>query len=1783
MKARKIQSRAASAPMFSLSSIGAAVAMALIATGGAHAAETSVTAVGPAYNGTANGAAVQNTGQPNSGNVTATINNVTGGTTATGTPINPNPVSVGTTGNLIGASATGDAFSNTIGTLPATPVSDAASLGVSTNTGVISSTVSNSKLVLESSTLQTGSVVNADNTISAATTLNSGSSKVSGTASASAAPVTGTSVLTYPAGAPLFDAKGNLVVTTLQSATGKSSSALVQGNMIDLQLTTNTGIALTTAAALERNSISAVLKGNSASNAAEILAGGAPLFAGSAVVSNLQVNGNGILAATHSATNTGSTISGVVSAAPGGSNVLQGSLSVQGNSIASAATGNEALGAAAGTAGNRIAIDGVSVAGNGTPATAANNSTHAGGGVTSNVNADLVITNSQGNLGVDTLSETTGAQIRAGVQSINGGSVTLAGNSVTAAATGNTASSAIASGQNAASFSGTSAVANQQANVGANATAFLNPSVIAAQTGEALPGAGQTNGSSVSVSNNRAAATAQGNQISQSLSLDANTLALGNAGVVLTGGTSSDGRVSAAGAATLTNLQGNYGGSVGAINGTFGLTPGSQILLTANGGGAPVANSTLALASNRQEAVALGNGATNTLTLNGNSVGTGAGIASVQMGDNASFVGAGLFNPEARVTVNGDVSGGSVALTDNLQRAIGYGNSASNTLGVNAGNLAVAPSGGAASTVTVNVASGLPFDNAAATQPTVRAAYGILNDQSVQAGVNASATGPNTLSVNVNGGLASGSVANDRNAFVAAAYGNDAASGLALAVNNVNGAGASVANVTSTQAVAGKNTVISAIAAGGTAVRTAITGAVDKASVSSSDNTAEALAYGSRATGNTVKVTGNNIDTAGPTIAGATLVGGVLSTNAAFSVQNAQSGQGTVSAQRSGGATVRTSIDGAVSGSKVMASDNTSMAGATSNSAVNGVSIDAVGVATTTAVQNLQLSSASVTSLTGQEGPSLGLKDGVQVVLGGNVTNSQVAVDGNAVGGSATGNAATNGIAVKGNVIAVGDGLPVGGAGSVPGTALTVADHALSNIQLVTGTAPISSKVAAAFGVDTAPGAVISGATLSVSGNTQSAKAVANTATNSIALTATDVSARSALQSGQASLAAVESRSFTQAFAPASVSDSSVRIANNSNSALSVVNDVANKVAVVGGTSGGSAIPAIAVQGLVPGLSGAVGDQVIVNRQSATTSATSTADTALYNEDRAVAPVNSTGVVNSAFAITGNTTAAEATANRATNAVSLSGGATQAAKTAVLNAQDSSAAVTGNAKSVAELTLTGSTALKNGSATLDNNSVGGAATGNAATNSIDVKGSTASSGIPAPATVATGPASAVLVTADHALANVQTGTGAVSSTVTGGVGIHTAALSTIENATLSVSNNSQSARAVGNTALNSVSVAGANVPARTALQSTQSGTAAVTASSASTLFAPVASSGSSIRLSGNSNTALGVMNDVTNTLAVGATNTTPPGATGAVSLSETGSADNVVATGDHLLSNRQSAASTVSSTASTSLSNDDRLVPGTAGLAGGALTISGNSTVAEAAANRATNTASVTSDAVQGASVGIVNTQGSTAGVTATASTVATVGLLGAAPLNGSSVSLDGNTTSALARGNAATNVLTSSAGSGYGPAAATGSASLVASPLALNAGASAAILNSQNNAGAVTASSVGTSYQVALNATSLPGTTGSTVGVTGNTLAAQAYGNSATNRVTQTALNTGAPSAAVGNYQVNTGAVTASVTNVTFGVGVSGGVGNSTLRTTGNQITASATGNSAVSSIASR
>ena len=207
-------------------------------------------------------------------------------------------------------------------------------------------------------------------------------------------------------------------------------------------------------------------------------------------------------------------------------------------------------------------------------------------------------------------------------------------------------------------------------------------------------------------------------------------------------------------------------------------------------------------------------------------------------------------------------------------------------------------------------------------------------------------------------------------------------------------------------------------------------------------------------------------------------------------------------------------------------------------------------------------------------------------------------------------------------------------------------------------------------------------------------------------------------QSGQASLAAVEARSFAQAYAPASASNSSVTISGNANSAQAVVNDATSRIAVAADTTANAILPTLVLQTAGPGDGGTVAIHALMNRQSAITSASATADSAIFNDDRAV-PAGP-GVVDSAVAMSGNQTLAEAAGNRAGNAVSLTGGASQGATTGLLNSQLSAAAVSGIANNTTRLTLNGTTALIDSSATLEGNVTGAAATGNASTNSIEV-------------------------------------------------------------------------------------------------------------------------------------------------------------------------------------------------------------------------------------------------------------------------------------------------------------------------------------------------------------------------------------------------------------------------------------------------------------------------------
>jgi hypothetical protein len=1557
-----------------LGSVGLAV-LAVLMSGGAQAAEVSF---GTPATVEATGHKTVQSVQGNIVGVSADASDTTTGITVVG----PQAGSSNTaTNNQVKPTATGNTFTNSIdlsltGVAPDSSAEGSASLGVQTNSGVVSSTATNNTVKVDLTGFTSGGASNTANTIAASTTLNSGSSTIAGTVPndyTSNAP--GFTSISYAPGGNSANAQGSIVITSAQTGTGAASSATAGGNEVTLSLTSPTNATVTAGPVLDNNTVSATLKGNAATSTASIQPGGAPTFVGSAVVSNLQLNQASGLGVTHSAITSATTIGATVEGStPGVTNTLTGGLSVQGNTVSSAATGNESLGAA-GVAGNRIVLgDGVSVTGAGGPAI--NAAGFNSGALSNNVAADLGILNSQGNVGVSLSSQSLGSFVSATAQSIDNGSVNVSGNSVTSAATGNAASSAIASGKSAASFTATTALASQQSNYGASVEAVTGLSAVGAISG--LEG-GTNNASTVTVGNNRTAATAYGSSVGQSLSLEANALPLGGT-ALLSGGSTPDGNVAAYGAATVSNLQGNYAGAVGAANGLsiIGLSADSR-----GTGGDTIKASAFAVTGNTQEAVAVGNSAGNALSLTGTSVGSGAGVANVQIVDGNSPVQAELAGATATAYIGTHSTDTSVALTNNLQRAVGYANSASNTLNVAANGASVASAGGPASVV-------LPVGN------NVNAGYGVLSNQSALGDVTASASGTaqflpvGALQVLIEGNVTRGTVTNEGNAFVGAAYGNDVANSAKLALGTgVTTAGfSSVANVTSVQNAAG---AVEATASGGSVVNTSIEDNLANSSVSTSNNQIQALAYGNRASGNTLSVTGNSLSTASATgpRQGAVSNIGQLITDASFSVQNVQTGSGSVTATQRDTTTnpgspvaaqVRTDIGGSVTGSTVAANGNSSSASATSNSATNGLTLAGTAVATSGALQNSQSTSADVNALIGLAGTP-----GSPATPSTPFTYNAHVLDPDALGGNT-----------------------LGGSTTITSGTLGVSQASLDSSE-------IAYLTAHGWSVGTGSNAGLLTAPASILGT------VSTTTYNS--------------------LLAAQTVPFG---------------------------------ATIPGTTATAAVPNQG--GVTVAVAGAVS--------------------------------------NSQLSVNGNTASGAVTGNTATNSVSVNGG-----------------------------------------------------------NIAAGSGNTAATAGTLPLLAGTG------AQADHALSNLQqVNEGAsLTTSVFGTYAIDTTAGAPISGSALSVSNNSQRGSAVANTAANSVALSGNSVQATTALSSQQGSAAAVSASSTLELYAPGAVSNSSVALSGNKNVSLGVINDVTNTLAVSGTNVTPVGAAVNANLNP------ATATGDHVLNNNQVASTSVSSTASTRLYNQDQVAAATAGLANSSVSVTGNTTTAEASANRADNSVALNGAALQGANAGLVNTQNSAAAVTSSATTSATFQLNGTAPaaaaaLN-SGVTIDGNSTTSLARGNAATNALNVAAGSSYGPSTAGTAGSTLGATQA-----TAAVLNTQGNTGAVTSNATGT-YQVALNGQAVgtvPGLTNGTAAVTGNTVAAQAYGNSATNTLTVTAPATGRPTAAIGNYQTNSGAIVATATGVNYGVGVTGATGGSTLRAAGNQVTATAVGNSAVSTIAS-
>lgn len=1428
-----------------------------------------------------------------------------------------------------------------------------------------------------------GAVTNSGNAAAANATVNKATTTINGEAPVgyTSTTTTGTVVLSADAdGAAALG--GTITASTYQLNESEDFQSYAANNSVVTSLTATAQNTVTGTVTTDENAINANTTGNSSATTIAIGAADAS-FAGTAVISNLQVTDVEDVQS-DSASNSGSSITSSLrydGVDPTITNVLAGSLSVDDNTVGASATANTSTNSL--SLADAMAFDGTNASGT------VNQVSQTG----SQTVADLAVASVQYNYSEDSddlAAVVSTSTVSAYVQELTGSSVTVSGNDVLATSSGNVVSSNIASGDGSALLSGSTAVAGLQRNSKFDLTATVSGSVISAtfadnsyESDTGLYSDGVTD-SSVSLIGNTQTAGAYGNQLTQSVALAATDLQIGTSDVTLT----ADANITATGGATVSSQQLNFSSDVNAS------VSGAQIYLSSNDAEGNDSNAFL-VSENTQQALALGSTASNSLSLDGTTVGIGGGIVSQQYSRLSSEVTASVTSSAALSTSDdlGDWdsnSASSASLIDNLQRAIAYGGSVTNTLTVDANSVSLAASTGTVTTVnTTTVDTGGEIFNATEV-PTVAGAYGILNDQTFLSDVTASAgadlSWSSTFEVYIGNDVINGSkVENDRNDVVAAAYANSASNSATLNIGSLTAAGDSnVAGILNVQTLGGLgdpalvtlgDVTAEVRQALGDVIFTDIEDMVEASSVSTSGNSLQALAYGNRAASNSLTVESTTIaaadsvtDFQGAYLSDpmASLLGedtiGVL---AGFGVQNAQaSGSGTIKAQlldsvgNDEANRILTAVGGSVVDSSVVSELNAQIATANANYAANRLELDANAITSTAAVSNTQISASDTQAFIG---------------IAGSPAIPGVSVSGTVVEGiwTSTQTAASYGITVAD----LPAGYTINGGGFL---VYNTGDAGQSGtLSRTIGGSPAIDDFG---GVTITLANSVTDSSVAVTGNEAAGTAIGNNGTNSLIVTATGINGDGTQTSAQAGYVA---------------------------DALTSIE--------------------AGLDGLV-----ALADYAVNSVQQTVDGSSSTAT--VYNTFE-IDQITDSSITNSSIAVSDNSVAAEARANTVANSLTIS-------------ATD-----------------------------LDGTAISGA------------------------------------------LNSAQDAAGALSS---------------------------------------------------------------VAATADMTVRAPVVSSGSSLEMDGNTNSALSNINNAANTLSVSGTNV---GSLTDNNALATSSSTYMAASADFALANSQSAsAATLTATATTNIYNDNFDDTTTAGVLNGSVSVSGNATMAEATVNRAANALNLTGSANLGATGALTNRQTSSTAATASATSTVAVTVYGDAgagnTLDNSTLALDGNSTAAMARGNVASNTLSAAAGATY--PLLSGAASGVTD--GNYASGAFAVLNDQSNSGAVTAQSSNTTYTVVLNGGTGGNIGASSVSLAGNSVTASAFGNAASNVLNLTALNSATPTAAVSNNQTNSGAITANVTNVTFGfTGTNGTIANSSLRNTANGVNATAVGNSAVNSIVGR
>lgn len=1047
------------------------------------------------------------------------------------------------------------------------------------------------------------------------------------------------------------------------------------------------------------------------------------------------------------------------------------------------------------------------------------------------------------------------------------------------------------------------------------------------------------------------------------------------------------------------------------------------------------------------------------------------------------------------------------------------------TVGTSAASRNVTSATGTANeaTLTVNNAISNADTTVGQTSASVNAAGVVTAETAIgvaQANTNGTLTASNTstFDITASGAVSASTLRESANAQESVALLNNATNTLTSSVNNVAATTAISNQQTNTEAAL---TALTNAGAGITAGST-----VTNSTVELSGNTERAIAVANTGT-NTQSVTGNNVvlpaivGSASITSGDSAVLGAYVtgsnqdlvgdSTPAGTPITSAISATNTFDAN---GFSV--SASGAVTGSTLKNDGNVGVAAVRGNDVTNTTTLSANSVSNTASSDTTVAAIGSSQTVADYSVSAFvfGENDtSARTNVGGNVASTTITTSGNAVTAEAMANKGSNALVASVGSLDTSGGIDGSATVTATGDATAAAAFAVGSSQTIDGSTTVVSSLvdtlgAQGSGVLTTLGGDVTGSTVRSNSNTQTATATGNTTAagaNSISLTGTDLATTTAVTNYQSQAGVIAT----------TIGGAATTTTGTGSSGFSLTQTLINTPTHNAGSStitGGDF--AIVAAGLTAA-------QILSLEQDGY---------ALVGSNYTKSAVGTTGVSAGQYA-------------------TLTGAGASTAFTTVATTYELPAA--GVAISVAE-DITGSTL------SVDGNALTGTANGNIATNRISVNatsinpGGSVTDGAADPSTVAT---TTLGATADNALVNNQVVSNAETSTATSAFGIFTETRtdelisSNVDTSALSVSNNAQLAEVNGSTASNSIALSGNAIDSTAALLSSQDKTGSSTLESTSTtsIYAPVASTDSTIRLNSNSSAASTGVNSATNSVVATASTLTGSGADTDAVLTTVTTGNPVNATADFVANNLQTASGSANATARINVRNADsneaqdattsRPVTDpftTDGIQSGLVEMNRNLASADVNVNNAVNQVALTGSTTLDASGGVINKQ--TNNVTADArafnnTLLNVVGTGTAAGAGDSTVTLSGNGSVALASGNVVGNSLTATASDLNATAAGT-DASLSATSTTQVADATFAILNEQINASGVNSLNNSEFIATLSGGATADAISGSTVALNSNVVRTESDGNLASNALNISGATDVSASAGVNSSQ---------------------------------------------------